>query len=167
MPKSHNVIFAIKKIIVKRLAYLVLGVSHPHHPNQLNVYQRQKECYLPQGIAENVHTSSKCPALLKKSAPVLSLIDPKHHLEECVISFVVENSLLVSSVPKLIEFARNLSSNHKALLELKMNRTAASYKLVNGLNSYEQKKIVDAMKSYPLSINIGECTSNNHQKVSA
>ena len=46
-----------------------------------------------------------------------------------------------------------------------MNRTAASYKLVDGLNVYESKKIVDAMKSYPFSINIDECTSNNHYKV--
>ena len=29
----------------------------------------------------------------------------------------------------------------------------------------QQKKIFDAMESYPFSINIDECTSNNHQKV--
>ena len=29
----------------------------------------------------------------------------------------------------------------------------------------QQKKIFDAMKSYPFSINIDKCTSNNHQKV--
>lgn len=77
-----------------------------------------------------------------------------------VISFVVENSLLLSSVPKLTEFARNLSRDHKALSELKMNCTA-----VHGLNFYEQKKIVHAIKSYPFSINIDKCSSNNHQKV--
>ena len=95
---------------------------------------------------------------------VVSLVDHKH-LEAYVISFVVENSLPLSSVPKFIEFAKNLARDHKALSELKMNRTAASYKLVDGLNVYESKKIVDAMKSYPFSINIDECTSNNHYKV--
>ena len=95
---------------------------------------------------------------------VVSLVDHKH-LEAYVISFVVENSLPLSSVPKFIEFAKNLAIDHKALSELKMNRTAASYKLVDGLNVYERKKIVDAMKSYPFSIDIDECTSNNHHKV--
>ena len=95
---------------------------------------------------------------------VVSLVDHKH-LEAYVISFVVENSLPLSSVPKFIEFAKNLARDHKALSELKMNRTAASYKLVDGLNVFECKKIVDAMKSYPFSINIDECTSNNHHRV--
>ena len=95
---------------------------------------------------------------------VVSLVDHKH-LEAYVISFVVENSLPLSSVPKFIEFAKNLARDHKALSEMKMNRTAASYKLVDGLKVYERKKFIDAMKSYPFSINIDECTSNNHHKV--
>ena len=70
-----------------------------------------------------------------------------------------------NTVPKFIEFAKNLARDHKALSEMKMNRTAASYKLVDGLKVYERKKFVDAMKSYPFSINIDECTSNNHHKV--
>ena len=72
-----------------------------------------KECNLPCRIAENVHTSSNCPALQNKSNPVVSNIDRKYHLESDFIFFVVENSLLLSSVPKLIKFA---------LLKLKMNR---------------------------------------------
>ena len=121
---------------------------------------------MPFGIAENVHTTFKCPAMRNKINPiVMSLVDRKHYLEAYVISFVVENSLPLSSVPKFIEFAKNLAIDHKALSELKMNRTAASYKLVDELNVYERKKIVDAMKSYPFSINIDECTSNNHHKV--
>ena len=44
-----------------------------------------------------------------------------------------------------------------------MNRTAASYKLVDGLYFYERKKIVDAMKSYPFIVNIDQCTSNNQK----
>ena len=126
---------------------------------------KSSECNLPYGIAENVHTTSKCPAMHNKINPVVSLVDRKHHLEAYVISFVVESSLVLSSVPKFIEFAKNLARDHKALSELKMNRTAASYKLVDELNVYERKKIVDAMKSYPFSINIDECTSNNHHKV--
>ena len=70
---------------------------------------------------------------------------------------MVENFLPLSPVPKFIEFAKNLARDQKALPELEMNCTAASCNLVNGLNVYECKKIVDAMKSYPFSINIDEC----------
>ena len=75
-----------------------------------------------------------------KINPVVSLVDRKHHLEAYVISFVVENSLPLSSVPKFIEFAKNLARDHKALSEIKMNRTAASYKLVDGLLFMSVKK---------------------------
>ena len=74
-------------------------------------------------------------------------------------------SLVLLTVPKFIEFAKNLARDNKALSEMKMNRTAASYKLVDGLKVYERKKIIDAMKSYPFSINIDESTSHNHHKV--
>ena len=94
---------------------------------------------MPYEITENVHTTSKCPAMCNIINPVVSLVDCKH-LEVYVISFVVENYLSLSSVPKFIEFAKNLARDHKALPELKMNSTAASYKLVDGLNVYEHKK---------------------------
>ena len=72
-----------------------------------------KECNLPCRIAENVHTSSNCPALQNKSNPVVSDIDRKYHLEAYFIFFVAKNSLLLLSVPKLIKFTS---------LKLKMNR---------------------------------------------
>ena len=84
---------------------------------------------MPFGIAENVHTSFKCPVMGNKINPIVtSLVDRKHYLEAYIISFVVENSLPLSSVPKFIEFAKNHARDHKALSELKMNHTAASYK---------------------------------------
>ena len=146
--------------------HLPLSLSQPSSTTELyKCTPKSSECNLPYGIAENVHTTSKCPAMHNKINPVVSLVDRKHHLEACVISFVVENSLPLLTVPKFIEFAKNLAEDSKALSEMKMNRTAASYKLVDGLKVYERKKIVDAMKSYPFSINIDECTSNNHHKV--
>ena len=83
-----------------------------------------------------------------KINPVVSLVDHKHYLEVYVVSFVVENSLLLLLVPKFIEFSKNLNRDHKALSGLKINFTTAIYKLVDGLNVYEHKKILDAMKSY-------------------
>ena len=146
--------------------HLPLSWSQPSSTTELHkCTPKSSECTLPYGIAENVHTTSKYPAMRNKINPVVGLVDRKRHLEACVISFMVENSLALSTVPKFIEFAKNLARDHKALSEMKMNRTAASYKLVDGLKVYERKKFPDAMKSYPFSINIDECTSNNHHKV--
>ena len=165
MPLSHAIFSAIKKMTTKVLVYFFLWSQRSSTTKSYKCTPKSSECNLPYGIAQSVHTTSKCPAMRNKINPVVSLVDRKHHLEAYVISFMVENSLPLSSVPKFIEFAKNLARDHKALSELKMNRTAASYKLVDGLNVYERKKIVDAMKSYPFSINIDECTSNNHHKV--
>ena len=165
MPLSHAIFSAIKKMTTKVLVYLFLWSRRSSTTKSHKCIPKSSECNLPYGIAQSVHTTSKCPAMGNKINPVVSLVDRKHHLEAYFISFVVESSLPLSSVPKFIEFAKNLARDHKALSELKMNRAAASYKLVDGLHFYERKKIVDAMKSYPFSINTDECISNNHHKV--
>ena len=118
------------------------------------------------GVAENVHPTAACPSLKENTLrPIISVSDRKHHLEAYILSFITENSLPPSVVPKLIEFSQFLSRDPKALSQLRMNRTAASYKLKHGLSVHIRKKVVDCMKKYPFSINIDECTSNNSQKV--
>ena len=98
-----------KKTIITKHSILDIAAALDL-PLIIRIKFTSQKCNLPYRIAENVRTSSKCPALQNKSNPVVSLTDCKHHLEMYVISFVVENSL--SSIPKLIEFARNLSSDH-------------------------------------------------------
>ena len=125
-----------------------------------------RECTMPYGVAENVHTTAACPSLKENTShPIVSVSDRKHHLEGYILSFIAENLLPLSVVPKLIEFSQFLSRDPKALSQLRMNRTAASYKLKHGLSVHIRKKVVDCMKKYPFSINIDECTSNNSQKV--
>ena len=46
-----------------------------------------------------------------------------------------------------------------------MGRTAATYKLKDGLSVYVHKTVVQKMQQYPFSINIDECTSSNNHKV--
>ena len=124
------------------------------------------ECTMSYGVVENVHTTAACPSLKENTLHlIVSVSDHKHHLEAYILSFIAENSLLPSVVPKLIEFSQFLSRDPKALSQLGMNWAATSYKLKHGLSVYVRKKIVDCMKKYPFSINIDECTSNNSQKV--
>ena len=125
-----------------------------------------RECTMTFSVAENVHTTAACPSLKENtSRPIVSVSDRKHHLEGYIVSFIAENSLPLSVVSKLIEFSQFLSRDPKALYQLRVNRTAASYKLKHGLSVHIRKKVVDCMKKYPFSINIDECTSNNSQKV--
>ena len=141
---------------------LPLSCSEPTLSSELRKCStKSKKFNLPYRITKNVHISSKCPDLQKKSNPVVSLIHHKH-LEAYVISFVAENSVPLSSVPTLIEFVRNVSKDHSALSKLKTNIAITSFKFVYGLNFYEQKK---SGCNDPFSINIDKCTSNNYQKV--
>ena len=107
-----------------------------------------RECTMPYGVAENVHTTAACPSLKENtSRPIVSVSDRKHHLEGYILSFIAESSLPLSVVPKLIEFSQFLSRDPKALYQLRMNRTAASYKLKHGFSVYIRKKVVDCIKS--------------------
>ena len=126
----------------------------------------KKPCTLPYGVAENVHETATCPSLKEQtSGKIYSLVDRTINLEAYILSFTAENSLPLSSVPKLIEFGKFLSRDRKALSRVKMERTAATYKLKDGLSIYVHKSVVEKMKLYPFSINIDECTSNNNHKV--
>ena len=103
---------------------------------------------MPYGVAENVLTTAASPLLKENtSRPIVSVSDRKHHLEGYILSFIAESSLPLSVVPKLIEFSQFLSRDPKALSQLRMNRTAASYKLKHGLSVHIRKKVVDCMKS--------------------
>lgn len=126
----------------------------------------KKPCSLPYGVPENVHEASTCPSLQEEvPRKIYSLVDRTVNLEAYILSFAAENSLPLSSVPKLIEFGKFLSRDRKALSRVKMERTATTYKLKDGLSVYIHKTVVEKMKKYPFSINIDECTSNNNHKV--
>ena len=47
-----------------------------------------RECTMPYGVAENVHTTATCPSLKENtSRPVVSISDRIHHLEAFILSF--------------------------------------------------------------------------------
>ena len=50
-------------------------------------------------------------------------------MEAYILSLAAENFIPISEAPNLTEFARNLSKDRPALQGLKMDRTAATYKL--------------------------------------
>ena len=84
-------------------------------------------------MAESVHTAATCP-LLKQNAlcPIVGVSGRKHHRGAYILSLVAENSLPLSINPKLTELSQFFSRDPKALFQLQINRTAASYKLKDG-----------------------------------
>ena len=85
-------------------------------------------------------------------------------MEAYILLFAAENSIPISKVPNLIEFAKNLSKDRPALQCVKMDRTAATYKLHVGLSVYQQRELIEKLKKSNFSINIDECTTTNSHK---
>ena len=57
------------------------------------------------GVAENVYTTAACPSLKENTShPIISVSGGKH-LEAYILSFVAEDLLPQSVVPKLIQFS--------------------------------------------------------------
>ena len=72
--------------------------------SEIRTYNPVAHVYIiPYGVAGNVQTTATCPSL-KENTSRLIVWDRKRHLEAYILSFVAENSLLLSVVIKLIGF---------------------------------------------------------------
>ena len=78
---------------------------------------------------------------------------------------MAENSMPMTYAPVLVNLAKSLACDPKALAELHMDRTTASYKMTHGLAEGFQQKLISSLQKFPFSKNIDESTSNNHKKV--
>ena len=122
---------------------------------------REVDCSLPYGAAPNIHSISTCKSLMEsKKQRIIPVVDQSLEMETC-ISFAAENSIQISKVPNLIEFAKNLSKDRPAYQGVKMDLTAATYKLREGLNVYQQCELIKKLKKTNFSIHIDKCTATN------
>ena len=62
-----------------------------------------------------------------------------------------------------VNLAKSLARDPKALAELHMDRTTASYKMTHGLAEGFQQKLISSLQKFPFSMNIDESTSKNHK----
>lgn len=102
-----------------------------------------------------------------KTAPesLTPLADRVTNSQAMVISFIAEKSLAFSIAPDIIELAKALATDKKALDKLSMHRTAASYKLQYGVAKTFKEKLFEDLKTSFFSLNMDESTSKNHQKI--
>ena len=99
----------------------------------------------------NVHNSEACSwKYTSESKPVVSVKDVILNIKDFMLSIAVENSLPLSKVPKLVEFAKFLSKDINVLQYIKMDRTAAICKLRHGLSFHNHRELIDKMNKYPL-----------------
>ena len=125
---------------------------------------REVDCSLPYGAAPNIHSISTCKSLMEpKKQRIIPVVDRTLEMEAYILSFAAENSIPVSKVPNLIEFAKNLSKDRPAYQGVKMDLTAATYKLREGLNVYQQCELIKKLKKTNFSIHIDKCTATNSQ----
>ena len=103
----------------------------------------------------------------QQSMPLVPLSDRKSNNEAMVLAFVAENNLPFTMTPKLIALAQNLAKDSKALSELSMDQTSASYKTRFGVaKTFSESMIYDLQTAF-FSLNIDEATSQNLHKVLA
>lgn len=86
-------------------------------------------------------------------------------LQALVLGFVAENSLPLSITPGLVDLAKVLAKDPKALAELSMDRTSASYKLNYGVKKTIQDEVLEEIRSVPFSLNIDEATSKTYKRI--
>ena len=100
-----------------------------------------------------------------KPKPATSVADRVIKQEATVIAFLAENSLPFSVAPEIIKLTKHLASDRKALNELSLSRTAASYKLRFGVASVMLQETLSEIRCCPFSLNVDEAMSDNHKKV--
>ena len=126
-----------------------------------------RPCNFPCGATSNIHEDATCPTM-HNTIPVRPAVgrnDRILHNKIFMLSFAVENNILISKVPSLLKFAQFLSKDPKTLSGLKLDRTSENYKLKEGLAQYNHESLVTKLKRKHFSLNLDECTANAKDKI--
>lgn len=99
------------------------------------------------------------------AVPLTPLNDRVKNSEAMVLSFTAQHSLAFSLTPHIIDLAKALANDKKALDEMSVDRTSASYKLKYGVAKTVKDKLVSDLQNNYFSLNIDEATSNNINRV--
>ena len=100
----------------------------------------------------------------KRTWPTVSCTEPQQNVsvadrignsEGLLTSFVAEHSLPFTMSQPIIDLAKELAKDPKALDSFSMQRTMCAYKLVDGLNEVIHKRIATDLRNTPFSINTG------------
>lgn len=96
-----------------------------------------------------------------------NLLSVSFPFQALVLGVVAEHSLPISMAPVIVDTAKELAKDLKALNHLSLERTTASYKMTYGLGKTFLDETIQALKTTPFSLNVDESTSNNDKRVLA
>ncbi len=86
-------------------------------------------------------------------------------LQAMILGVIADRSLSLSLAPVIVDVAKALAQDKKALTNVRLSRTTASYKLTHGLGHNLKESLCQDLRSYPYSCNMDESTSNSYKKV--
>ena len=116
----------------------------------------------PYGINPEFRSYTKETPLPTPNVPVT---DRALNQEALVLSYCAEKNLSFARAGEIIDIAKELSKDTKALNRTQLSRTTASYKMKYGLGKCIEDKTVSNLKETYFSLNIDEATSDTLQKV--
>ena len=91
--------------------------------------------------------------------PTVPLCDRKVNQEAMLLGFMAQRSMPFTMAPDIVDLSKALASDPKALNELSMDRTTASYKMRHGLAKTMEDEVVHDLKNNKFSMNIDEALS--------
>ena len=96
---------------------------------------------------------------------VVPLADRTTSHEAMLLGFMAHHSLPFTLAPEIVSLAKAFASDTKALNELSMDRSTASYKMRFGMGRTFHDELIEELRSNFFSLNIDEATSDNHRRV--
>ncbi|GBM46665.1 hypothetical protein AVEN_261046-1 [Araneus ventricosus] len=85
--------------------------------------------------------------------------------EAMLLGFLAEKSLPYSLAPDLLHLVKEMAKDEKALNQVTMHRTAASYKMRFGVSKTMKEGLLEDLGREFFSLNEDESTSSNNQRV--
>ena len=101
----------------------------------------------------------------KPALPNIPLSDRVINLEAMVLGFAAEHGIAFNVIPEVLKLTKALAVDKKALDNLNMNRTTASYKTRFGVAKTFDSELVETLRTTFFSLNMDESTSSNFQRV--
>ena len=95
----------------------------------------------------------------------ISVADNALNQETLVLSYCTEKNLLFARAGAIIDIAKKLSKDCKALRWTQLSRTIPSYKIKFGLGRCIEEKVISNLQETYFSLNIDEATNDTLQKI--
>ncbi|XP_061574023.1 uncharacterized protein LOC133440720 [Cololabis saira] len=97
--------------------------------------------------------------------PIVPISDRTANLEALVLGTLAEHSLPFTTADIIVRVAKELAKDPKALENVHLEASTASYKMRFGLQKTFTEKTVEAIQSSPFSLNLDEATTASNKKV--